>query len=74
MNWIFNKFAGRSTFFAFVFMTCGIILAFIGKLNASYLGLAGSIQTLLVGRAIMDDQHDRETKKIEQANGNKPQS
>jgi len=59
MNWIFNNFGGKSSFFAFVFMVSGIVLAFLGHLTTTYLGLAASIQTLLVTRAVMDDVHER---------------
>jgi hypothetical protein len=56
---LYNFFGGRSTFFALVFMTAGIILAFKGSLTPSYIALAGAIQTLLVTRAVAEDYHQR---------------
>lgn len=64
MKYFYQFAGGKSVFFALVFLVCGIILAFTGKLNASYVGLAGGVQGLISIRSIMDDFHSREMEKI----------
>jgi hypothetical protein len=54
-----DMFNGTCRFFAVVFTTVGIILAFMGKLTAEYVALVGSIQALLVGHSIGQDYHER---------------
>lgn len=55
MNRVYAFFAGRTTFFALWFFVIGAILAFVGKLTNTYLGLATGIQLLLVARAVSED-------------------
>lgn len=57
-----NWFGGKSVFFASVFTVVGIILAFLGKLTPNYIALAGAMQTLIAGRSIADDYHERNCK------------
>jgi hypothetical protein len=52
---VYNWFGGRSTFFCFWFVVVGFILAFLDKLSGTYLSMAGSIQLLLVTRAVAED-------------------
>jgi len=63
-TWITAFFGGRSTFFALVFLICGITLAFRGKLTMEYVGLAAAVQTLLVTRAVFDDYHARKSAEL----------
>jgi hypothetical protein len=52
---VYNFFGGRCTFFALIFITAGIGLAFMGKLNGDYVALAGGTQTLLVLHSAKED-------------------
>ena len=54
MTRIYNWFGGRSTFFAFFFFVCGVVLAFRGKLDMAYIALAGAIQGLITIRALAE--------------------
>ncbi|VVB51681.1 Uncharacterised protein [uncultured archaeon] len=54
-----DMFNGTCRFFAVVFSTVGIILAFMGKLEANYVALVGAIQALLVTHSIGQDYHER---------------
>lgn len=54
-----DMFNGTCRFFAVVFTTCGIILAFKGKLTAEYVSLVGAIQLLLVAHSVGQDYHER---------------
>jgi hypothetical protein len=69
MTYVYNFFGGKSTFFAFWFFIVGIILAFKGKLDMNYLGLAGGLQTLIALRSMGDDYHERECKRIDGQDG-----
>lgn len=55
MTKIYNFFGGRSTFFAFAFLSFGIALAFLGKLSTQYVGLASGVQLLVVAHSIKED-------------------
>jgi hypothetical protein len=61
----------RSTVFAIFFSITGYILATKSLLNNEYVLLIGAIQSLVVVRAIGDDMHERETRKIDQNNDSK---
>jgi len=52
---IFGFFQGRATFFALAFTVTGIVLAFKGKLDMSFVGLVGAIQALIVLHSAKED-------------------
>jgi TRAP-type C4-dicarboxylate transport system permease large subunit len=52
---VYNFFGGRCTFFALLFITSGIALAFMGKLNGDYVAMAAATQTLLVAHSAKED-------------------
>lgn len=52
---IFNLFMGRFTFFAVVFSSVGIILAFKGRLDGNFALFVGSIQGLLGLHSFKED-------------------
>lgn len=54
-----DMFNGTCRFFAVVFTTVGIILAFMGKLTADYVALVGAVQALLVTHSVAQDYHER---------------
>ena len=54
-----DMFNGTCRFFAVVFTTVGIILAFMGKLTAEYVALVGAVQALLVAHSVGQDYHER---------------
>jgi hypothetical protein len=58
MRRIYDFFGGRHTFFVFWFFTIGCILAFIGKLTANYIAMAGGLQTLIMLRAVSEDRKE----------------
>ena len=51
---MFTVFQGRSTFFAILFATIGIILAFKGKLDANYSLMVAAIQGMVVAGSIKE--------------------
>lgn len=55
MTKVYNWFGGRCTFFALLFITCGICLAFKAKLTADYVALASATQLLLVAHSAKED-------------------
>ena len=55
MRVVYNLFGGRTTFFAFWFFVCGVILAFLGKLTGFYMGLATGIQVIVAAHSISKD-------------------
>jgi hypothetical protein len=59
MTWFFNLFGGRCTAFAVTFTVCGIILAFHGKLDMTYIAFVGAIQSLLVAHSWKEDFYER---------------
>lgn len=61
MTVIYNFFGGRTTFFAFWFFVIGCILAFIGKLTPTFIGMAGGLQTLITLRAVAEDAKEVKT-------------
>ena len=69
MNYIYNFFGGKSTFFAFWFFVVGVYFGFHGKLNNDYLALAAGLQTLIALRSLGDDYHVRQVQKIANGNG-----
>lgn len=58
---VYDWFGGKSTFFAFWFFVNLVILAYLGKLTALYVGSASSIELLVMMRSIATDYHDRNT-------------
>lgn len=67
---ISDWFGGTTRFYAAVFTTCGIVLAFLGKLTAQYVALVAGIQTLIVTHSIGQDYNERAEKVIANGNGN----
>jgi hypothetical protein len=65
MNYIYNFFGGKSTFFAFWFFAFGVVLEFRGKLDGNFLALAGALQTLIALRSLGDDYHVRGMQSIQ---------
>ena len=61
----FNFFSGRATFFALVFSTVGIILAFEGKLTAVFVAFVGAIQALVFGHSLKEDVRDYRMARLE---------
>jgi hypothetical protein len=62
---IFNFFNGRATFFALVFTTTGIILAFRGKLTADFVALVTAIQGLVFSHSLKEDIHEERMARLE---------
>lgn len=58
MRPLFDWATGRSTFFAMVLLTCGVVLAIFHRLDAAYVGLAGVIQGMVTARAWSDDHYN----------------
>lgn len=56
---IFNFFQGRATAFAIVFSIVGIVLAFMGKLDANFSLFVGSIQALVFAHSWKEDVRDQ---------------
>lgn len=54
MKRVYSWFGGVSEFYAFIFVGCGIALAFRNELSSSYVCLVGAIQALIV----VNDQGD----------------
>lgn len=65
---LFTLFKGRCTFFAILFSTVGIILAFMGKLTPEFVALVGAIQALLVAHSLKEDMADLQTQKQQNQN------
>lgn len=68
MNSFWQWMGGRTTAFALVYMICGIVLAFLGKLTPVYITLGTPVLAML-GKSIHDDYHQRkmaEAGKVEQ--------
>lgn len=59
MKYIYKFFCGRSTFLALVILAIGSTLAFMGKLDSSFIALAGVIQSMVVARAISEDHQGK---------------
>lgn len=55
---VFGFFNGRCTFFAILFSTVGITLAFKGKLTMEFTVLVTVIQALLVAHSVKEDMAD----------------
>jgi hypothetical protein len=55
MTMVYNWFGGRCTFFAFIFITAGIGLAFMKRLTGDYVAMSGAVQTLLVLHSTKED-------------------
>lgn len=55
---VFGFFNGRCTFFAILFSTVGITLAFKGKLTMEFTALVTVIQALLVAHSVKEDLND----------------
>lgn len=53
------KWRSRSTVFAAFFTVTAFILALKGLLTGQYVAMAGTLQGWIVGRAVMDDYHER---------------
>ena len=64
---IFNFFQGRATTFAIVFTVAGIILAFRGKLDTSFVALVAAIQALVFAHSWKEDVHDQRMARLEAA-------
>lgn len=64
---LYDIFGGLSEFWAAVFGTCGIILAFKGKLDANFAVMITAVQALLVAHDALDDYHSRKKRDAERA-------
>jgi len=56
---LYGAFGGLSEFWAFVFATSAIVLAFHGKLDGNFALAITAIQGILVAHDAMDDYHTR---------------
>jgi hypothetical protein len=63
---LYDVFGGLSEFYAFIFMTAGITLAFLGKLTADFAAMITAVQGLLIAHDALDDFHSR---KMREGNG-----
>jgi len=59
LNLLTNEFSGRTTFFAVFFAASATVLAWFGKLTASYAEVITALQAYIVIRALGDDYHER---------------
>lgn len=62
---VFNFFNGRATAFALAFFVCGTFLAFEGKLTTAYVGLATSLQALILAHSFKEDVHEQRMARLE---------
>jgi hypothetical protein len=65
-----GRWFARSTMFATFFAVTAFILALKGMLTGQYVAMCGSVQAMIVGRAIASDYHDRNCK--EEHKGDQP--
>lgn len=75
MNLIYRFLGGRSTFFALVFTTSGVVLAFQGKLTGVFVALVGAIQALVFAHSAKEDhycQKMREEREEHEEEGKQP--
>lgn len=56
---VYDFFGGLSEFYAIIFSTAGITLAFMGKLDGNFAAMIVAIQGLLVAHDALDDYHSR---------------
>jgi hypothetical protein len=63
---LYRQFGGLSEFYAFLFATAGITLAFLGKLEGPFAAMIVSVQGILCAHDSMDDYFKH---KKEQSNG-----
>jgi len=59
MNKVYNWFGGKSVAFALWFFVVASILAFVNKLTANYVAVAGALQALIAARSVASDYHER---------------
>lgn len=62
-----SKWLSRSTVFAVFFSVTSFLLATHGMLTGSYVAMCSAVQAMVVGRAVADDYHARNSDKKDDA-------
>jgi hypothetical protein len=62
---LYQAFGGLSEFYAAVFVACGIVLAFKGKLDGNFAAMIVAVQGILAAHDALDDYHSRKCREKE---------